>query len=145
MNKTMKENRNNIKPVTAAGGVVYREVTDNQEILLILRNGRWDLPKGAQEENESIRECALREITEETGIKNPVIKDFLTKTVHSYHRNGQVYHKTTHWFKMSANGNGKLIPQIEEGIEQVCWVSVKKAQRKLGYKNLKEVIETSQK
>jgi 8-oxo-dGTP pyrophosphatase MutT (NUDIX family) len=140
----MKENRNNIKLVTAAGGVVYRKVSGRQEALLILRNDRWELPKGGQEENESLRECARREIAEETGIENPVIKDFLTKTVHAYERNDQMYRKTTYWFKVECSGEESLVPQVEEGIEQVCWVPLKEAREKLFYKNLKEAIQVFQ-
>jgi 8-oxo-dGTP pyrophosphatase MutT (NUDIX family) len=141
----MKENRNNnIKPVTAAGGVVYRDISGQREVLLILRNGRWELPKGGQEKNESIIECARREIMEETGIENPVVKAFLTKTVHSYKRNNQMYRKTTHWFKVDCSAKESLVPQVEEGIEQVCWVPLKEAGEKVFYENLKEVMRAFQ-
>ena len=42
--------------VSAAGGVV--EYDDN--ILMIKRNGLWDLPKGHLEANEQIAHCAVR-------------------------------------------------------------------------------------
>jgi len=34
------------------------------------RTGKWSFPKGHSDENENGLECALREIMEETGIKN---------------------------------------------------------------------------
>src|SRR5947209_9353514 len=52
--------------VLAAGGFVH---TPQQEILLIFRRGKWDLPKGKLEAGESLQECAIRELKEETGIR----------------------------------------------------------------------------
>ena len=51
--------------VVAAGGVVYSPAG---EILMIHRNGRWDLPKGHMESGESTAQCALREVEEECGV-----------------------------------------------------------------------------
>lgn len=39
------------------------------KMLLIQRNGRWDLPKGKVEPGETLLQAALREVEEETGIK----------------------------------------------------------------------------
>lgn len=43
----------------------------NQEILVIERvdNGRIGIPAGALEENETIEECIIREVREETGLQ----------------------------------------------------------------------------
>lgn len=137
----MKEKKQNKAiPVTAAGGVVYRNRDELREVLLIYRNERWDLPKGAQEEGESIRECAIREVSEETGIAHPFIEDALPRTLHLYQRNGETYRKTTHWFKMGVEGEVNLRPQVEEGIEQICWSSSPQARQKIAYDNLKGVI-----
>jgi 8-oxo-dGTP pyrophosphatase MutT (NUDIX family) len=136
----MKEKMNNVEPVTAAGGVVFRKGAGQQEVLLILKRGQWDLPKGGQEQNESLRECAVREVEEETGVGSLVIEDFLAQTIHSYKRDGLIYRKTTYWFGMKCSGQEIFFPQEEEGIDQVCWVPASKARKKLAYKNLREVI-----
>jgi 8-oxo-dGTP pyrophosphatase MutT (NUDIX family) len=138
------KNNNNVESVTAAGAVVHRKVFGKQEVLLIFRNGKWDLPKGKQEENESIRECARRELAEETGVVCPDLGDFLAKTTHTYRRNNKTYHKTTHWFSVGVEGNVKTFPQNEEGIEKVQWVPLNNAPDKLAYQNLKEVIKAFQ-
>src|SRR5690606_30377036 len=48
----------------AAGGLVYNK---KDEILFIFRNGKWDLPKGGIEKNETKKQGAIREVEEETG------------------------------------------------------------------------------
>ena len=55
------------KLVKAAGGLV---INKSGEVLLIFRRGKWDLPKGKLDDNESLVECAVREVQEETGLKN---------------------------------------------------------------------------
>ena len=52
--------------VRAAGGIVTDEAG---RMLLIRRNGRWDLPKGKVEAGETLLQAALREVEEETGVR----------------------------------------------------------------------------
>lgn len=62
------------KPVKArqefsAGFVLFREV-DGQRVYLLLDYGKhWDYPKGHLEEGESAWQAAVRELREETGIR----------------------------------------------------------------------------
>ncbi|MBW6481397.1 MAG: NUDIX domain-containing protein, partial [Bacteroidales bacterium] len=51
--------------IEAGGGLVQNPAG---EILFIFRRGKWDLPKGKPEKEESIEETAIREVEEETGI-----------------------------------------------------------------------------
>lgn len=62
-----------MQTIEAAGGLI---VNQKKEILFIYRNGKWDLPKGKIESEENPPEAALREVKEETGLKN-------VKLVHS--------------------------------------------------------------
>lgn len=127
--------------VKAGGGAVLREKDGEKQVLLVFRRGVWDLPKGKQEKGETIEVCACREVAEETGIKNPAIKEFLVKTYHNYKRNGKLYKKETVWFAMEAEDETLLKPQKEEGIIEVAWVEVGKAKERVGYKNLNEVLQ----
>lgn len=133
-----------IKPVTAAGGLVYRQQNGDQpQVLLIFRNGIWDLPKGKRED-ETVEECAVREVTEEIGIsKLPQIEHPLTETYHEYERDGVRFGKTTHWFSMQLPEpiDSGFDPQAEEGIEKVKWASLPKAKKMVGYENLVEVLK----
>ena len=58
------------RTIKAAGGLV---LNDKNEVLLIYRRNKWDLPKGKVDEEEKLRAAALREVGEETGLKNPEI------------------------------------------------------------------------
>ena len=107
--------------IIAAGGKV---VNNKSEILFIYRNKMWDLPKGKAEKNENIAETAIREVEEETGIKNLSIIKPLDKTYHIFKRGGKNYLKTTYWFEMKSDFNGKLKPQKKEGITRVEWIGI---------------------
>ena len=107
--------------IIAAGGKV---INNKSEILFIYRNKKWDLPKGKAEKNEIISETALREVEEETGIKNLSIIKPLEKTYHIFKRGGKNYLKTTYWFEMKSDFNGKFKPQNKEGITRVEWIGI---------------------
>ena len=133
------------KQVTAAGGVLFREVDDisSPEVVLIFRRGVWDLPKGKQEWGESVKNCAVREVAEEVGLDTyPKIIQQLTDTYHEYVQQGIEYGKTTHWYAMKnkEKAEQRLHPQAEEGIEQARWVNLDEAINRVGYQNLNDVL-----
>ena len=104
--------------VEAAGGVVGDACG---AWLMIFRNGRWDLPKGHWEPGETIEECAVREVGEETGVRGVRIVRPLCETFHAYTMRGRWELKRTRWFEMRFDGACALSPQREEGIERVVW------------------------
>jgi len=105
--------------ITAAGGKV---INQNSEILFIYRNKKWDLPKGKAEKNENISQTALREVIEETGIKNLTIVKPIEKTYHIFKKGSKHYLKSTYWFEMTSDYDGKFKPQKKEGISRVEWI-----------------------
>ncbi|AVR44026.1 NUDIX hydrolase [Christiangramia fulva] len=125
-----------IKVVTAAGGMV---LNPQKEILFIYRNNRWDLPKGKIEKNEGLEEGALREVEEETGVKELKITKFITKTYHVFKRKGKFRLKETYWYEMYSEYDGELIPEESEGIKKVKWKDFKKTRKALlkSYANIK--------
>ena len=125
--------------IIAAGGKVYN---DAAEVLFIYRDKKWDLPKGKVEKKENISQTALREVTEETGIKNLSITKPLEKTYHIFKRNNKYFLKTTYWFEMKTKFDGKLYPQEKEGITKVEWLDEKAAQKALenSYANIKLLV-----
>ncbi|MBS1627284.1 MAG: NUDIX domain-containing protein [Bacteroidetes bacterium] len=130
-----------MKTIIAAGGLVYNE---RNELLMIYRRGKWDLPKGKLDADETIEMCAVREVKEETGLLQIELLKFIGKTYHSYYDiwlNEDVQ-KESWWYEMKVNSNEKIIPQKEEGIETVEWVNERDLPNKLNnsYPSIIEII-----
>jgi 8-oxo-dGTP pyrophosphatase MutT (NUDIX family) len=104
--------------IQAAGGFVY---TKDDEVLLIFRRGKWDLPKGKLDEGEDLQTCALREVREETGLEKVQLEKPLTITYHTYHQYGEYILKESHWYLMKS-AKQAFTPQTEEDIEKCEWV-----------------------
>jgi 8-oxo-dGTP pyrophosphatase MutT (NUDIX family) len=105
--------------IKAAGGLVKNK---KGEILLIFRRGKWDLPKGKLDENETIEQCAKREVQEETGLQELETGKLIQITYHTYTEFGKHILKESHWYNMKSTGNEKLVPQTEEDITEIIWV-----------------------
>ena len=105
--------------IQAAGGLVRN---NENKILMIFRRGKWDLPKGKLDKGEKLEDCAIREVEEETGLKNVTLHSPLTVTYHTYHEGTKHILKESHWFIMTVTGEQKLIPQTEEDIFDIRWV-----------------------
>lgn len=128
--------RKKLKVVEAAGGLVKNS---KNEYLFIRRNKKWDLPKGKIEKGETYPQAALREVVEETGIKELKIGEFLKTTYHVFSRNEKFRLKVTYWYEMYSDYEGELIPEVDEGIKKVKWKDFEKSQKALqdSYENIK--------
>jgi 8-oxo-dGTP pyrophosphatase MutT (NUDIX family) len=89
--------------------------------LFIFRRGKWDLPKGKLDDGETLEECAVREIQEETGLKEVELKKHLITTWHTYDESGHHILKETWWYLLAAPGNQSLTPQTIEQITRIEW------------------------
>jgi len=125
--------------VIAGGGKVYN---NKGEVLFIYRNNKWDLPKGKAESKEAINKTAIREVEEETGVKELKITKPLEMTYHIFKRNGKYRIKITYWFEMKTNYDGLLSPQENEGITKVKWLNPKQITEamKNSYANIKLLV-----
>jgi 8-oxo-dGTP pyrophosphatase MutT (NUDIX family) len=126
--------------IEASGGIVQNE---KKEILFIFRRNKWDLPKGKLEDNESLLECAIREIEEETGVTDLVFRSKIGETYHTYKEYGKTFMKISHWFSFSCDKPQKLKPQTEEDITETVWVKETEINNPLGntYQNIADIIE----
>jgi 8-oxo-dGTP pyrophosphatase MutT (NUDIX family) len=106
--------------IEAAGGIVYNP---DHLMLMIFRNGKWDLPKGKIEKGEDAESAAIREVEEECGVCSLSLIKQLPTTYHTYKINNKNYLKKSYWFLMASSFTGKLIPQKEEGITEVRWMN----------------------
>ena len=140
VNEILKIFNRKIPIVTAGGGLVHN---DKGETLFIFRNGKWDLPKGKVDKGETIEEAAIREVEEETGVKNLKIEKFLNITYHIFKRNGNYKLKETYWYQMKTKYKGELVGESEEGIEKVVWKKDEKITKALkkSYQNIKSLLE----
>ena len=125
--------------IHAAGGLVSNE---NDEILMIFRLGCWDFPKGKVEEGEDWPTAAVREVEEETGLRNILLKEAFVNTYHTYILKDTPILKITHWYEMRAPQQ-PLMPQTEEDISQAVWVARSEVAKKLeeSYASLKGLWE----
>lgn len=125
--------------LVAAGGLVTNEAGD---ILLMFRRGKWDLPKGKQDDGETLEACALREVQEETGLKNVTLGHLITETFHYYSLKGKNILKHSYWYRMHFFGNELTIPQIEEDIMDIQWIRPEHIARYMpySYQNIVDVL-----
>jgi 8-oxo-dGTP pyrophosphatase MutT (NUDIX family) len=115
--------------VYAAGGLVR----DNEGRYLIMkRRGKWDLPKGKVNRNETFEQAAVREVTEECGLHGLEITGPLLSTYHSYYLDDHVILKRTCWYDMLYKGHEEPVPEYEEDITDIIWMSVEDVRKITG-------------
>ena len=129
----------NFKMIEAAGGIVQNS---DKELLFIHRLGKWDLPKGKIEKNEPPEDCAIREVAEETGVKNLKLKKKIGETYHVYQEFGKKFLKTTHWYYFSCPAGQLVSPQAIEHITEVKWIKTRdiKDPMKNTYPSIKDIL-----
>lgn len=137
--KLLKKFLKKLPNVVAGGGKVYNK---KGQILFIYRNDKWDLPKGKAEKKETIEETAIREVSEETGVKHLKITKPLKTTYHIFKRNGRYRIKITYWFEMETNYSGKLVAEEMEGITKVKWLNSDEVKHAMenSYANIKLLV-----
>ncbi|WP_369048677.1 NUDIX hydrolase [Tenacibaculum sp. UWU-22] len=113
-----KQFKKAFKLVKAAGGLVENS---EGEILFIYRSGKWEFPKGKIEKGEKIKNAAIREVEEESGVANLTVIKFLMCTYHVFDVGTKLILKKTSWYLMHTTYNQKLTPQTEEGITKAVF------------------------
>ncbi len=114
--------------IVAAGGMVFNP---NGDLLMMIRKGMWDMPKGKLDVGETIENCAIREVTEETGLSSISIVEKLSISYHTYFYNNRLVVKPSHWYKMNFTGIEIPKPQIEEDISEIRWIKKGEARKLL--------------
>jgi 8-oxo-dGTP pyrophosphatase MutT (NUDIX family) len=99
-----------------ARGVILDE---QRRLLLIQRsdNRRWAIPAGAMELGESMQECAIREVWEETGLKATSLTPFAFYSAYTYTNDyGHTYQQILMSFRIDS-WEGELLRQTEESLD----------------------------
>jgi len=125
--------------IEAAGGIVKNP---KDEILFIFRRNKWDLPKGKIEENEHVKDTAIREVEEECGVSDLTIVKDLPSTYHIYTLDKQKIIKKTHWFEMYIEKHQTPKPQTAEDITIAKWIKRDEIKEVLNntYKSITELL-----
>lgn len=130
------------RKIIAAGGLI---VNEKNELLLIFRRKKWDLPKGKLDEGETIENCALREVQEETGLRPVFSGGLIGLTYHDYFDkwSQEDVTKETHWYGMKVTGSQNPVPQAEEDITAIKWVTKADLDKymKESYPNVIDIIK----
>lgn len=127
-----------------AGGVVFRRKpgTDTVQFLLIQdAKNRWTIPKGHIELdiNEDSKTTAVREIGEETGLKEMEIISWLGKINFRYRRQTSLVLMTTEIFLVRALGDtDKLKP--EDWMNDCKWLDAADALDKIEYEDIGKLM-----
>lgn len=109
-----------MKKEISAGGVVYRQIGDVIQIMLIVdRYRKLAFAKGRMETGETIEQAALREIKEETNIDGKIIQPLTINYYQFEHTEYGQVEKETHYYLVEAL-SGELKAQTEE-IRGVEW------------------------
>lgn len=134
--------KENIRVILAAGGLVWRESPRGKELAVIHRPSMhhkdWTLPKGHPNEGENLEVAALREVREETGCdaKLESFAGCVSYTVEDAP-------KVVLYWNMSVEGEcafeqSKAFKQKE--VDQLLWLPVQEAIRKLDYPGERKLI-----
>jgi len=107
--------------IEAAGGVVFNTAG---QLLLIKRLGKWDLPKGKIDGEESPDQAAIREVEEECSIGELDLNKALPVTYHTYRMHNHRFLKITYWFSMYTTWDKEPKPQLEENITEAKWFNL---------------------
>jgi 8-oxo-dGTP pyrophosphatase MutT (NUDIX family) len=125
-------------PVRAAGGVVWRTGgTGAVEVLLVHRPkyDDWSLPKGKLDPGETLEECAVREVEEETGLRCVLGREVETTSYTDRHDRPKV----VQYWEMTVSA-GEFSPTDE--VDEIRWLPVAEAARLLSYPRDRPVLET---
>lgn len=119
----------------AAGGVVWREAADGVEILQVHRPkyGDWTFPKGKVESDESLLECARREVWEEAGV-TPVVGRYLGRLSYTK-RTGQP--KVVDYWAMRA---ARVAFSPSDEVDRVRWVDEPSLTTLVAYATERELV-----
>ncbi|MDD5681151.1 MAG: NUDIX hydrolase, partial [Candidatus Omnitrophica bacterium] len=118
----------------SSGGVVIKNTIAGIKILLIRDPyGKWTWPKGKLDKGETALDAAIREIREETGLRDIKEISKVGSTNYFYKRDGKLIYKTVYVYLFKANGEENLVIQKAE-IDDGEWVSEEEASSRVSYK-----------
>jgi 8-oxo-dGTP pyrophosphatase MutT (NUDIX family) len=148
----------------SSGGIVYRHHNKEIEFLMIRDSyGNWTFPKGHVEPGETLNEAARREISEETGIEESLLRfrkelgelDYWFVSEFASDREMAIkaagikseeagnepvkIHKYVTYYLFEVPADCDITPQAGE-VEAIEWVSIHEVERQNFYKENHDII-----
>ncbi len=124
-------------------GIIPVFKKDNELFFLLVRSsktGNWFFPKGHREGNETDIAAAERELQEETGLSEVLIKES-PKYVneYSFEREGKKYHRTLTFF-VGITSSQTVIPQPSE-IRDCQWFPFEQALATISFDDARDMFK----
>jgi len=135
-----------IKTQVSSGGVIFRKNNDMVEIALVsVKDGSvWCLPKGIVDKGESPEKTAVREVSEETGLRGRIVEKLGEIKYWYYIKEGNIKcRKTVHFFLMEYEGGD--VADHDWEVDSASWFQIDEALKKVNYKSEKELLEKAKK
>jgi 8-oxo-dGTP pyrophosphatase MutT (NUDIX family) len=126
----------------SSGGVIFRRRKDSVEIAMVaVKNSSvWCLPKGLIDKGETPETAALREVSEETGLKGRIIEKLGEISYWYYLKEENARcRKTVHFFLMEYEGGD--VSNHDHEVDSAAWIPIDEALKKASYKGEREMIE----
>jgi len=127
----------------SAGGVVVRKIRGRWHLAAIRPGGKtdvWALPKGLVGEGESPADTALREVTEETGVRGRLVVK-LGDIRYVYTWEGERVFKVVSFFlvRYSSGRLGDITDEFRHEVAETKWLPLEDAPRLLAYGGEREM------
>ena len=127
----------------SAGGVVVRKIRGRWHLAAIRPGGKtdvWALPKGLVGEGESPADTALREVTEETGVRGRLVEK-LGDIRYVYTWEGERVFKVVSFFlvRYSSGRLGDITDEFRHEVAETKWLPLEDAPRLLAYGGEREM------
>lgn len=127
----------------SSGGIVYRQLDNKEYEFLLIQDlrGRWSIPKGHIETGENSSETALREITEETGLKSLRLVEKLDDIYFTYRFEGRIIYMTTFVYMVENFKNDEAVSTEDlSWMVDVKWFKATDAIKSLKYPALNKLL-----
>ena len=149
--RARKQQRNikRVRKELSAGGVAVRQERGQWMVALLKTHHRrgdvWVLPKGHVEmdRKERVDDAAKREVQEEAGIQDLVVRDLLGTTRFVFQAEEALVKKTVHYYLMVTEQK-ELTPQEEEGFVDAGWFPIGVAITMLEYDTDQGIVAKAQ-
>jgi 8-oxo-dGTP pyrophosphatase MutT (NUDIX family) len=127
----------------SAGGVVVRKIRGAWHLAAIRPGGKdnvWALPKGLVGDGEAPADTALREVTEETGVRGRLVEK-LGDIRYVYMWEGERVFKIVSFYlvRYSRGRLGDITEEFRHEVAETRWLPLAEAPRLLSYKGEREV------